>query len=89
MTRRRLFPFLRVGRLKRGATADALDAFGGRPLHGATSAGHHDVVVALLPHGAAVTAETDPPGSTALYSACLSGHLEVANLLLHNGAVLT
>lgn len=80
-------PFHVFRSLKRGAPADALDAFGGRPLHGAASAGHHDVVFALLSHSAAVSAETDPPGSTALYSACLSGHLDVANLLLHNGAI--
>jgi len=72
--------------ISHGAFVDALDAFGGRPLHGATSAGHVDVTIALLERGVAVSADTDPPGSTALYSASLSGHLDVANLLLHNGA---
>lgn len=72
--------------LDKGATFDAPDEQGRRPLHEAAAKGHADMIGLLLAHGALLDAPIHPFGWTALYLAVQHGRLDAARLLLARGA---
>jgi len=72
-----------VDLLKRGAPS-VLDQEGQTPLHIAASAGHIQLVDALIQAGCDVTVQ-DFTGHTALQRAAAEGHLEIVKTLLENG----
>ncbi len=68
-----------------GASVDARDRFGARPLSHAARFGHLAMVELLLARGAPINAR-NLAGATALYFAAEGGHLSVAQRLIELGA---
>ena len=68
-----------------GASIDARDRLGARPLSHAARFGHLEMVDLLLAHGAPIDAR-NLAGATALYFAAEGGHLAVAQRLMERGA---
>src|SRR6266404_5950362 len=68
-----------------GASVDARDRFGARPLSHAARIGHLGMVDLLLAHGAPIDAR-NLAGATALYFAAEGGHTPVAQRLIERGA---
>ena len=68
-----------------GASVDARDRFGARPLSHAARFGHLEMVDLLLSHGAPIDAR-NLAGATALYDAAEGGHLSVVQRLVERGA---
>jgi ankyrin repeat protein len=68
-----------------GASIDARDRFGARPLSHAARFGHLEMVDLLLAHGAPIDAR-NLAGATALYFAAEGGHVLVAQRLMERGA---
>jgi ankyrin repeat protein len=68
-----------------GASVDARDRFGARPLSHAARFGHLEMVDLLLAHGAPIDAR-NLAGATALYFAAEGGHVSVAQRLIERGA---
>jgi uncharacterized protein len=68
-----------------GASVDARDRFGARPLSHAARFGHLEMVDLLLAHGAPIDAR-NLAGATALYFAAEGGHVLVAQRLMERGA---
>ncbi len=68
-----------------GASVDARDRFGARPLSHAARSGHLDMVDLLLARGAPIN-ERNVAGATALYFAAERGHAAVAQRLIERGA---
>ncbi len=68
-----------------GASVDARDRFGSRPLSHAARSGHLEMVDLLLAHGAPINAR-NLAGATALYFAAERGHVAVAQRLIERGA---
>src|SRR6266404_1964343 len=68
-----------------GASVDARDRFGARPLSHAAKSGHLEMVDLLLAHGAPIDAR-NLAGATALYFAAEGGHAPVAQRLIERGA---
>jgi uncharacterized protein len=68
-----------------GASVDARDRFGARPLSHAARFGHLEMVDLLLAHGASIDAR-NLAGATALYFAAEGGHTSVAQRLIERGA---
>ena len=68
-----------------GASVDARDRFGARPLSHAARSGHRDMVDLLLARGAPIDAR-NLAGATALYFAAERGHAAVAQRLMERGA---
>ena len=68
-----------------GASVDARDRFGARPLSHAARNGHLDMVDLLLSRGAPINAR-NLAGATALYFAAERGHIAVAQRLIERGA---
>jgi ankyrin repeat protein len=68
-----------------GASVDARDRFGARPLSHAARSGHLEMVDLLLQHGAPIDAR-NVAGATALYFAAEGGHVSVAQRLIERGA---
>jgi uncharacterized protein len=68
-----------------GASVDARDRFGARPLSHAARFGHLEIVDLLLAHGAPIDAR-NLAGATALYYAADGGHLSVVRRLVERGA---
>lgn len=68
-----------------GASVDARDRFGARPLSHAARFGNLEMVDLLLAHGAPVDAR-NLAGATALYFAAEGGHVSVAQRLMERGA---
>jgi ankyrin repeat protein len=68
-----------------GASVDARDRFGARPLSHAARFGHLEMVDLLLAHGAPIDAR-NLAGATALYFAAEGGHLSVVQRLIERGA---
>jgi uncharacterized protein len=68
-----------------GASVDARDRFGARPLSHAARFGHLEMVDLLLAHGAPIDAR-NLAGATALYFAAEGGHVLVAQRLMGRGA---
>jgi ankyrin repeat protein len=68
-----------------GASVDARDRFGARPLSHAARNGHLEMVDLLLARGAPIDAR-NLAGATALYFAAERGHAEVAQRLIERGA---
>jgi ankyrin repeat protein len=68
-----------------GATVDARDRFGARPLSHAARNGHLEMVDLLLARGAPINAR-NLAGATALYFAAERGHVAVAQRLIERGA---
>jgi ankyrin repeat protein len=71
--------------LDNGASVDARDRFGARPLSHATRAGHLEMVDLLLARGAPIDAR-NLAGATALYFAAEGGRGPVARRLIERGA---
>ena len=71
--------------LDAGASVDARDRLGARPLSHAARFGHLDMVDLLLAHGAPIDAR-NLAGATALYAAAERGHPEVVQRLIERGA---
>jgi uncharacterized protein len=71
--------------LQRGASLEARDRFGAKPLARAAAAGHAEMVKLFLDSGAPVDAR-DLDGSTALYKAAESGRLPIIRILVERGA---
>jgi len=71
--------------LDEGASVDARDRFGARPLSHAARFGHLEMVDLLLAHGAPINAR-NLVGATALYFAAEGGHTSVVQLLIERGA---
>ena len=71
--------------LDSGASVDARDRFGARPLSHAARFGHLEMVDLLLAHGAPIDAR-NLAGATALYAAAERGHVSVAQRLIERGA---
>jgi ankyrin repeat protein len=71
--------------LDRGASVDARDRIGARPLSHAARSGHLEMVDLLLARGAPIDAR-DLNGATALYSAAERGHSAVVQRLIERGA---
>src|ERR1700730_5249301 len=71
--------------LDHGASVDARDRFGARPLSHAARIGHLGMVDLLLAHGAPIDAR-NLAGATALYFAAEGGHAPVAQRLIERGA---
>jgi len=71
--------------LDSGASVDARDRFGARPLSHAARFGHLEMVDLLLAHGAPIDAR-NLAGATALYTAAERGHVSVAQRLIERGA---
>ena len=67
-----------------GASIDARDRFGARPLSHAARCGHLEMVDLLLAHGAPIDAR-NLAGATALYLAAEGGHGLVAQRLMERG----
>lgn len=68
-----------------GASVDARDRFGARPLSHAARSGHLEMVDLLLARGAPINAR-NLSGATALYFASERGHVAVAQRLVDRGA---
>jgi uncharacterized protein len=68
-----------------GASLDARDRLGARPLSHAARSGHLEMVELLLARGAPINAR-NLAGATALYFAAKGGHTEVAQRLIERGA---
>jgi ankyrin repeat protein len=68
-----------------GASVDARDRFGARPLSHAARSGHLEMVDLLLARGAPINAR-NLAGATALYFAAERGHVAVAQRLIERGA---
>ena len=68
-----------------GASLDARDRLGARPLSHAARSGHLEMVDLLLARGAAINAR-NLAGATALYFAAESGHTPIAQRLIERGA---
>jgi len=68
-----------------GASVDARDRFGARPLSHAARFGHLEMVDLLLAHGAPIDAR-NLVGATALYFAAEGGHTSVVQRLIERGA---
>ena len=68
-----------------GASVDARDRFGARPLSHAARSGHLEMVDLLLARGAPIDAR-NLAGATALYFAAERGHVAVAQRLVERGA---
>jgi uncharacterized protein len=68
-----------------GASVDARDRLGAKPLARAASAGQTEIVELLLEHKAPIDAR-DLDGSTALYKAAETGRLPMVKLLIEKGA---
>jgi uncharacterized protein len=68
-----------------GASVDARDRFGARPLSHAARNGHLEMVDLLLARGAPINAR-NLAGATALYFAAERGHVAVAQRLVERGA---
>src|SRR5450631_3696005 len=71
--------------LDHGASVDARDRLGARPLSHAARFGHLGVVDLLLAHGAPIDAR-NLAGSTALYLAAEGSHIAIAQRLIERGA---
>jgi ankyrin repeat protein len=71
--------------LDQGASVDARDRFGSRPLSHAARAGHLEMVNLLLERGAPINAR-NIAGSTALYAAAERGQEAVVRRLIERGA---
>jgi uncharacterized protein len=71
--------------LDQGASVDARDRIGGRPLSHAAKSGHLEMVDLLLARGATTDAR-DLNGATALYHAAERGHASVVERLIERGA---
>jgi ankyrin repeat protein len=71
--------------LDHGASVDARDRFGARPLSHAARFGHLEMVDLLLARGAPIDAR-NLAGATALYFAAEGGHVPVADRLIGLGA---
>ena len=71
--------------LDQGASVDARDRLGARPLSHAAKAGHLKLVDLLLAHGAPIDAR-NLAGSTALYMAAEGSHILIAQRLIERGA---
>jgi ankyrin repeat protein len=71
--------------LDEGASVDARDRFGARPLSRAARFGHLEMVDLLLAHGAPIDAR-NLVGATALYFAAEGGHASVVQRLIERGA---
>jgi len=70
-----------------GASVDARDRFGARPLSHAARSGHLEMLELLLARGAPINAR-NLAGATALYFAAERGHVAVAQRLVERGADL-
>lgn len=68
-----------------GASVDARDRFGARPLSHAARFGHLDMIDLLLSRGAPINAR-NLAGATALYFAAERGHTAVVRRLIERGA---
>ena len=68
-----------------GASLDARDRLGARPLSHAAKSGHLEMVDLLLARGAPINAR-NLAGATALYFAAEGGHTSVAQRLIEHGA---
>jgi uncharacterized protein len=68
-----------------GASVDARDRLGARPLSHAAKAGHLEMVDLLLAHGAPIDAR-NLAGATALYAAAEAGRVAVVERLIERGA---
>jgi len=68
-----------------GASLDARDRLGARPLSHAARSGHLDMVDLLLARGAPINAR-NLAGATALYFAAEGGHTSIAQRLIERGA---
>ena len=71
--------------LDQGASMDARDRLGARPLNHAAQAGHLEMVDLLLQRGAPINAR-DLAGSTALFAAAERGQTAVVQRLIDRGA---
>ncbi len=71
--------------LDQGASLDARDRIGARPLSHAARSGHVEMVDLLLARGAAIDAR-DLHGATALYYAAERGHSSTVQRLIERGA---
>ena len=71
--------------LDQGASVDARDRLGARPLSHAAKAGHLKLVELLLARGAPIDAR-NLAGSTALYLAAEGSHILIAQRLIEGGA---
>jgi uncharacterized protein len=71
--------------LDHGASVDARDRLGARPLSHAARSGHLDMVDLLLARGAPIDAR-NLAGATALYFAAETGHPSIAQRLIDRGA---
>jgi uncharacterized protein len=71
--------------LDQGASVDARDRMGARPLSHAARSGHLDMIDLLLARGAPINAR-DLNGATALYYAAERGHAPVVQRLIERGA---
>ena len=71
--------------LDHGASVDARDRLGARPLSHAARSGHLEMVDLLLARGAPIDAR-NLAGATALFSAAEAGHAAVAQRLIERGA---
>ena len=76
---------LAIDLLDHGASVDARDRFGARPLSHAARFGHLEMVDLLLARGAPIDAR-NLAGATALYFAAEGGRLSVAQRLIELGA---
>jgi ankyrin repeat protein len=70
-----------------GASVDARDRFGARPLSHAARSGHLEMLELLLARGAPINAR-NLAGATALYFAAERGHVAIAQRLVERGADL-
>ena len=71
--------------LEAGASLEARDRLGAKPLSHAAAAGQIELVALFLDHGAAIDAR-DLDGSTAMFKAAESGRVEIVKLLAERGA---
>ena len=70
-----------------GASVDARDRLGAKPLSHAARSGHLEMVDLLLARGAPIDAR-NLAGATALYFAAEAGHPSIAQRLMERGAAL-
>src|ERR1700686_4363544 len=71
--------------LDQGASVDARDRLGARPLSHAAKSGHLQMVDLLLARGAPIDAR-NLAGATALYFAAEGSHISIAQRLIERGA---
>ena len=76
---------LATGLLDQGASVDARDRLGARPLSHAARSGHLEMLDLLLARGAPIDAR-DLNGATALYYAAERGHGPIVQRLIERGA---